>query len=541
MRNPLIKKQFMEMFKSYFVNQKTGEKRSKAKTIGLFVLFAFLMIIISASIFGMTGLLVGLLKADREIHWLFFAVMGIIAIFLGVFGSVFNTYASLYLAKDNELLLSLPISPQKILFSRIIGVYGLSLLYGGIVWIPACIMYFIFGRPGVAAIIFDVLLLFIIALFVTVLTLILGFVVAALSLRLKNKSYITVIITLAAIGGYYFVWFRMTETLKNIVNNYVLVGKSIKKWGNLFYVLGKASTGDVLFFLLFTAISAVLFAVSMFVLSKTFIRIATMNKGTKSEKAKIKSGNTVRKVASALLSKEFKRFTSSSLYMLNCALATVIAPIVAIAVIIKKNSITEIIPAIRPMFNIDAYLPVLVAAIVSAIIGMNSVTAPSISLEGKNLWILKSLPVSAADIYKAKINLHLLLTAPIGILSAAVIGFTLKLSAADIVCICVLIFVLTVFEAGFGLMINIKRPDFSWTNETTPIKQSLNILIYMFVCFIIPVIIVGGFFLVNLFIKASISPTNYLLVIVFAFAIISRFLNGWIYKKGVDLFDEFAV
>ena len=32
-----------------------------------------------------------------------------IALALGIFGSVFNTFASLYQAKDNDLLLSLPI------------------------------------------------------------------------------------------------------------------------------------------------------------------------------------------------------------------------------------------------------------------------------------------------------------------------------------------------------------------------------------------------------------------------------------------------
>ena len=32
-----------------------------------------------------------------------------LAIVLGAFGSVFNTYSSLYLAKDNDLLLSMPI------------------------------------------------------------------------------------------------------------------------------------------------------------------------------------------------------------------------------------------------------------------------------------------------------------------------------------------------------------------------------------------------------------------------------------------------
>ena len=35
---------------------------------------------------------------------LYFLIMGMIAIALGTFGSVFNTYSGLYLSKDNDLL-----------------------------------------------------------------------------------------------------------------------------------------------------------------------------------------------------------------------------------------------------------------------------------------------------------------------------------------------------------------------------------------------------------------------------------------------------
>ena len=53
--------------------------------------------------------------------WLYFTLMGLVAIFLGAFGSVFNTYSSLYLAKDNDLLLSLPIPVRVIIASRLLS------------------------------------------------------------------------------------------------------------------------------------------------------------------------------------------------------------------------------------------------------------------------------------------------------------------------------------------------------------------------------------------------------------------------------------
>ena len=64
---------------------------------------------------------------------------------LGVFGSVFNTYSGLYLAKDNDLLLSLPIPVRAMLASRLLGVYLMGLMYSGVVMLPAVIVYWAVG------------------------------------------------------------------------------------------------------------------------------------------------------------------------------------------------------------------------------------------------------------------------------------------------------------------------------------------------------------------------------------------------------------
>ena len=84
--------------------------------------------------------------------WLYFALMGLLAVFLGAFGSVFNTYASLYLAKDNDLLLSMPIPVRTMLLaSRLLGVYLMGLLYSGVVILPAVIVYWVSGLGAALA------------------------------------------------------------------------------------------------------------------------------------------------------------------------------------------------------------------------------------------------------------------------------------------------------------------------------------------------------------------------------------------------------
>lgn len=147
MLKTLVKKQLMEIFRSYFYNAKTNKKRSTARIIAYILLFAALMI----GLGGMfTGLSVSLCAplTQAGMGWLYFALMSLLAIFLGAFGSVFNTYSGLYFAKDNDLLLSLPIPVRTLMASRLLTVYLMGLMYSAVVILPAVIVYWVDGLDG---------------------------------------------------------------------------------------------------------------------------------------------------------------------------------------------------------------------------------------------------------------------------------------------------------------------------------------------------------------------------------------------------------
>lgn len=61
--------------------------------------------------------------------WLYMALMGIVSVTLGVFGSVFNTFSTLYQARDNDLLFAMPITERSVLTARLSGVYAMGLMY----------------------------------------------------------------------------------------------------------------------------------------------------------------------------------------------------------------------------------------------------------------------------------------------------------------------------------------------------------------------------------------------------------------------------
>ena len=89
----LLKKQLAEVFKSYFYDAKKNRMRSKAAIAGWFIFFFVVMVGMLGGMF--TFLSVSLCGALTEtgMGWLYFLLMGGVAIFLGAFGSVFNTYS----------------------------------------------------------------------------------------------------------------------------------------------------------------------------------------------------------------------------------------------------------------------------------------------------------------------------------------------------------------------------------------------------------------------------------------------------------------
>ena len=215
----LLKKQMTEIFRAYFYDAKKNKKRSVFSTVLFFGFFIILMVGIVGGMFAYLADSLCKPFAMVNMKWLYFLIMGMIAIALGTFGSVFNTYSGLYLSKDNDLLLSMPIPIRSILTIRLASVYLMGLMYSAIVMLPAVIVYWIEVEATPLTIVGPVLLILLISLLVLILSCVLGWCVAKISLKLKNKSFITVILSLCFFALYYFVYFKAQDLIQNLLMN----------------------------------------------------------------------------------------------------------------------------------------------------------------------------------------------------------------------------------------------------------------------------------------------------------------------------------
>ena len=117
--------------------------------------------------------------------------------------------------------------------------------------------------------------------------------------------------------------------------------------------------------------------------------------------------------------------------------------------------------------------------VISFCIATTCTTMASISIEGKNLWILKSLPLAVEKIFLSKVLVNLTITMP-AYIATIIIGITLKIPFIQGIIMVLTTILFSLFVALYGLVINLSFPNFSWTTETTIVKQSTSSMISIF-------------------------------------------------------------
>lgn len=474
MLKALLKKQMLEMFTG---NGKTGTKVNKK---GMAVLY----LIIFAYAFGAGGFMIYNLAdvlcaplCSVGMNWLFFALIGLMSAGLSVIFGIFTSQPMLYDAKDNDFLLSLPIPASKILFSRMFLLYLQNLIFSMLVFIPSLIVYN--GTVGIDAssVIFQLIIMLVLPLLSLVIECVVGWVVALITSRMRKKTIVTLVLSLVLLGAYFYLTTKMSGYIEYITTNSQQLGAKVINTFYPFYQMGLGASGKVGGLLIFLGISIALFAIVYVVLSVSFIKIATTKRGAKKVKY---TGQTLktRSNNSALFRKELTRFSSTPKYMLNCGLGVIFHIVIAVFMIIKKDMLLETLLVIPVFAN---HMLAVITALVSIIASMNVITAPAISLEGKNIWILQTMPLDGWQVLKAKLKLHLVINLPSSILCVAVLGVVMNIGVVGIILSEIFTVLFVCFGAVIGLVCNLKMPNFNWTSEAVVVKQSASVLVSILV------------------------------------------------------------
>ena len=173
-------------------------------------------------------------------------------------------------------------------------------------------------------------------------------------------------------------------------------------------------------------------------------------------------------------------------------------------------------------------LPVLLAAAVCMLISMNDMTAPSVSLEGKSLWLAQSLPVTPWQVLRAKMVMQLLLTGIPAAVCLLCAVLAISMTAAEAVLLAAVCLLFVVLSAMLGLFLGLKMPNLTWTSEITPIKQSACVGIALLGGWAYALLLGGGYLLAGWHLGAALYMGCFAAATLAACAV----LYLWLKKRG---------
>ena len=510
--------------------------RNKKKT----ALAGVLMTLLILYALGAVGLSVGMMfhglaevAALAQLQWFYFALAGMMMLLLGFVGTVFMTQSQLYEAKDNELLLSMPIKPSAVLACRLAAIGVVELAYTMLIAVPVCVAYcLVMGFQPLTVLFFVLgsLLLTVLALTISCLC---GWLVSLLTARIQRKNLLSVLLMLAFFGVYLYAYAQLPAYLEKLMANGTEMALAFKKALPALYYFGVAcASGDWLRLLAVAAVCLVPFALLYWLLSRNFVRLATQRRTAPKSRLRGKLF-TSSGPFKALVKKEMASVWGMPMYLFNCGLGALLAPVGAVFLAVKGRQLLQLLTlSVQNGEELTLGIHCLMPAVCMI---MTLFSAPSLSLEGKSFGLLKGLPVKAKTVLNAKITAHLLLGGVPLAVALAVLGVAFELTAGQWALLLALPFSVLAFGAVFGMAANLLLPRFDWVNPTLMVKQSGSVMLAMF----------GGMFVLALplmvyfvWLIPVIEITPFLWLCTAFFVVLTLALLRFVHTRGVRMYEK---
>jgi len=429
----------------------------------------------------------------------------ILCTILSLFFTIFKANGELFAYKDYEMLMSLPIETSTVIASRFMYLYVWNTFLSAIIMLSMGGVYAVYEKPSILFYIVWLLSIFVISLIPTTIATIIGALITAIASKSRHSSLISTFLTIIMLvlvfaaslfsGGMEEDFdLSQLEKIYNIVLNKVYDIYPIAK-----LYQNAVAEENIVSFLLFVALSIAWYLLFVKVLSLKYKQIntgiTTFRGHNDYEIGSLKSSNAL----GALYSKEVKRFFSSTVYATNTGMGLILAIILSVALAVSG---ADRLAKLIGYEEISMILPKVAAFLLAAMVSMSCTSCVSLSLEGKNVWIIKTLPLTSEDIFNSKILVNLTFTVPVSIICGILFAIGTKANLFEAFMMVLLPLAYAFFSAVWGIFINTKFVNYEWESETQVVKQSISSILGM----------IGGLFL-------AVIP-----------GILAAFLNGVYYR-----------
>lgn len=457
----------------------TGDKKKRTKIIWSYIGKVFIYVMLmgySAAMCVGYGEL-GMISAAPVLCALIISTLAFVF-------TLFKTNGYLFNFKEYDMLMSLPFESKTVAGCKFLYMYIKSLPWYISISLAMMIVYGIYAHPSV--IVYP--LWFILSLFLPVIPMLasafIGFLIARVSSGFRKTNTVQTVLTMIFVIFSFSLRFIIDDLFRN--NKVQATLESISDMpgnaGRIYLPAGWFSNAvrnlDLLSALLLIGVSMLLFAVLFTVVGKSYRNINSALKSHAAARNFKMSAQKQRSVETAIAFKEFKRLTGSSTYMVNAAVGEILAALLGLITLIF--GFDKLIAVVTQNAPIDpSMIRPAIPFIVYFFIGMMATTACSPSLEGKNFWILQSLPIKMKTVYRGKMLFNMLLTVPFMIFSTLCLCISAKVPLLDSVLYLILGFALCAFSTAWGCVCGVRHMRLDWENEIEVIKQGAAVTVYL--------------------------------------------------------------
>ena len=458
---------------------------------------------------------------------------------------IYKTGPLLFNCKDDQLLLSLPIKKSTVLFIRIFKFYVFELAFNSLLLIPLAIAYLRWGESiSWTFYLTTIVMLFILPIIPIVLSCIIGTITTALASRFKFKNLAQVVATTLVLLVIFYVSMNMDNLLNDVAKHATSINDLITK---IYYPAGVyaklATDFNIVDLLVFIGVNILIYTITILILSKFYFKInsrlkkVTSTKKTSINKLIIKQNSPTK----SLIKKELNTFFKTPVFIVNAGFGLVLFIAAAILVSIKFDSVIPVLTD-PEKFNLEKDIFIsnisLIAFLLIAMAGfMTSITNSVISLEGKNISILKSLPLKAKTILMSKIYSSLIITTPPILIGDLILFIRFRLSIIEMFLLLILSILIPITSHFIGIIVNLKYPKLDWENQAEVVKQSTS----SFVAVMIGMVLLVSFAFITFKLIGLISAVLILLLVTVLFIIIDSILYLYLVKTGSKQFNELTI
>jgi len=529
-------------------SNKKNKKQIKGALLGLLLIIAFTPMAVGFGKF-LSEAYDGLHAIGQEAVILGFglSVVSIVIFFFGIFYAM----GIFYFSMDVENLLPLPFKPWHIMGAKFTVVLIYEYLTEIIFFAPTLISYGIKSSGGVLYYIYGVIIFLLLPIVPLVIASVINMIIMRFTNIAKNKDRFRLLGGIIAmcfgVGiNIYIQRFSQNVSQSTITEMFAKGNNSLLSFATKIFPSTKIAVNslinttnvqgfiNLILFIMIAVIALIIFIMLgelLYFKGVMGVSETTSKRKTLSNLELIKSTSQNSSLKIYIL-KELKLLFRTPIYFMNCVLMNFLWPIFFMIPVFTQKGGGSQLKTITKLLQDGRSAGIVLAAFFAFMVFAscsNGISTTAISREGKNLYVLKYIPMKYKQQLMAKV-LSAVVLGIAGMIMVSILGIILFKISLGLLLLMLIVGIVGILLTSFiGIFIDLNFPKLQWNTEQEAVKRNFNVMISIIIC-----LALGGL-TVFIIIKFEITKWVAFTLILIVYGFLDIMLYYLVGTKGVEM------